>query len=93
MEPISATSSAISGMTAARLQMEMAAAVLARVLPGPSSGGAADVAAVSSSPDIAAALVEQMLAVRMFGMNVNVARTADELTAETMRLADGLSAG
>ncbi len=91
MDTVNAISSALGGMQAARLRMDMAAAVLAKVTlvapPDPWSGAAG---AGSAGTDIAAALVEQMLSVTTFGLNVNVARTADEMLAETLRLAGGV---
>jgi hypothetical protein len=99
VDTVNAITSATSGMHAAQLRMDMAAAVLAKVASiappsasvGAGGAGGAGGASTGSEPDVAMALVDQMLALSSFGLNASAARSADDLTAETLKLADGFA--
>ena len=82
----SAMDIAVLGMVLAQQRLDSSAGVIAgATLPGtaPAATGG------SAGGDIELALVDQLQAVTSFGLNAAVARSADDLTAETIRLADG----
>ena len=76
--------SAVLGMVLAQQRMDASAGALAAgMLPGSAP------AAPGASGDIALALVDQLQAVSSFGLNAAVARSADNVMAETINLGEG----